>query len=180
MKIVSLITFSVLAATNLMAANFETKLNTNAAVPEFSLRWMNHPTDTQTLWKSADFNDAVYVIEAYFDNCPYCHDNAPLINDLSGDFATDSPQVKFLDVSRDCSESEYRQWIASEQPNHPVLNDCDQAVLGPLHIGGYPTTVILDCKLNPVFRHEGSMNSSELRELREAIDAQVAANCNRG
>jgi hypothetical protein len=50
------------------------------AVTPFELPQMNHDT-VGTLYKSADHKSGVFVVEAYFLNCPYCNDNAENVDD---------------------------------------------------------------------------------------------------
>lgn len=156
-------------------------LSTNVfadVVKDFSLSWENKgPTDPE-VFDSSKFNDAIYVIEAYFLNCPYCNNNAQNVNQLAADVASDS-KVKVLDVSRDCSKGYYKEWIARHEPNHPVLNDCRMSLLGQLHVTSYPTTVILDCKLKPVYRHGGEWSLNDRDQMKGIILNLLNSGCTR-
>src|SRR5687768_8899726 len=84
------------------ATAFEVKKPSLALEP-FELTWMNHE-DPTTIYRSADYPQAVFVLEAYFKNCPYCNDNAPLVDRLKEHYA-DNPNVQILDIGRDCRGS---------------------------------------------------------------------------
>ena len=147
------------------------------AVQPFELRVMNGETVNET-FNSDTYPDGVFVIEAYFNNCPYCHQNAPKINSLAKKFEGEE-SVHVLDVSRDCRQSDYTRWMQRTNPNHSVLNDCNQAVLGQLAIRGFPTTIVLDCNLTEVYRHVGAMTSSDYTTLVAKVEQVVAAGCQR-
>ncbi len=146
------------------------------ALDNFELRWMNNVEDTNAIWKSADHQNSVIVVEAYFKDCPYCNDNAPNVDELAATYQT-NPLVQVIDVGRDCRESDYATWISRHHPNHPVLNDCNTQVLGPLGISGYPTTVILDCHLHEVYRTSGEWGSSTAAAIRNKINQLLQTNC---
>jgi len=141
----------------------------------FELRWMNHE-DPTTTYKSSDHPQAVFVIEAYFRNCPYCNDNAPNVDALR-DHYVGNELVQILDVSSDCSARAYREWISMHNPNHPVLNDCNWEVLGPLNVTAMPTAIILDCNFNELYRSTGTWGSNTVARIRSVIDRQLAAGC---
>lgn len=146
-----------------------------APVLPFELRWMNHE-DRTTTYKSSDHPNGIFVLETYFLNCPYCNDNAPAVDALVEEYA-EQPRVQVLDVSRDCRESDYNTWINRHKPNHPVLNDCSKKVIGPLQVSGYPSTYVVDCKGNIVYRTAGAWNSNTKRAIRAKIDALLLEDC---
>ena len=143
-------------------------------VEPFSLQWMNAP-DQGMSYDSATHEAAIYVVEAYFKNCSTCNDNAPNLNALAAGYANE-PRVQVLDVSRDCRDADYRAWIATHKPNHPVLKDCALKLLSQLEIARYPTTVVLDCNLQPVFRHEGPWTPTVITRVRAVIDRTLRNN----
>ncbi len=157
------------------SVSFGETFNKTVNLSPFNLKWMNHEV-AGTYYRSSDHPNAVFVVEAYFRNCPYCNDNAHNVDALK-DHYSDNDLVQVLDVSSDCSNRDYRDWIAEHNPNHPVLNDCNWEVLGPLGITGMPTAVVLDCNLNELYRTGGTWDSWEIRRLRNVIDRQLAAGC---
>lgn len=146
-----------------------------AAIQPFELRWMNHEDRTMT-YKSSDHPNGVFVLEAYFLNCPYCNDNAPAVDSVAEAYANE-PRVQVLDISRDCREADYSEWIRRHNPNHPVLNDCAKKVIGPLGTRGYPSTYVMDCKGNIVYSTAGAWNSSTKAKIRAKVDELLATDC---
>lgn len=137
------------------------------ALEAFELPIMNGEGIGAT-YKSVDHPNSIMVLEAFFYACPYCHQNAPNINDLAAEFA-DQPRVQVLDVGRDCRSSDYRLWVSETSPNHSVLKDCSRSVLDELGIRGYPTTVVFDCNGDEAYRHVGSMSGGDLAEMKAKV-----------
>ncbi len=145
------------------------------AVEPFSLQQMNGE-NVGAMWNSEEHPNSVLVYEFYFNTCPYCNDNAPIIDRLTTDFGAE-PRVAVLDIGRDCRTSDYRSWINRHNPNHPVLNDCSQT-LGRRHgISLYPTTVIVDCTGKVLFRNEGVLSGSKYTRATEAIQTGLMTTC---
>jgi peroxiredoxin len=161
----------LLISTASLAQQFEAPL----AISPFQLEWMNHET-TGTIYSSANYPSSVFVIEAYFKNCPYCNDNAPNIDALRDHYA-DNDLVQVLDVGRDCRVADYHAWIERHHPNHPVLRDCSQQVLGQLGVRGYPTTYILDCNLNVVARYVGAWDGSTMADVKRQVNQLLDRGC---
>ena len=128
------------------------------------------------VYKSADHPGAVFVFEAYFNRCPYCHENAPIIDELAAAFKDES-RVQVIDLGRDCRDSDYRSWIIRHNPNHPVLKDCNQQLLGPMGVSAFPTTVIYDCRGNEVFRNVGTMDRGVYDRAVASIQAALTQQC---
>lgn len=140
----------------------------------FELPWMN-AAEPGALYKSEP--GKVYVYEAYFNNCPYCHENAPLIEELHKEFLGDD-RVVFLDVGRDCRQADYRSWISRHQPDHAVLMDCGgREVISKLGVSAFPTTVIHDCRGEQVFRNVGTLSRRAISQAHEAI-SEALSGCN--
>lgn len=138
-----------------------------------SLRVMNGlPGET---FSSKDHPYGVFVVEAYFLTCPYCNQNAPMVKDLAAEYEG-TKNVHILDVGTDCRQSDYRQWQSRHNPEHKVLNDCGGRSLlkSKLNVTLYPTTIVVDCIGNEVFRAKGLWNNSKIFQLKEAIDRSVA------
>ncbi len=146
------------------------------AVTPFSLPWMNNTTGASTNYSSTDHPNTVFVVEAYFLNCPYCNDNAPNVDDLSSKYASE-PRVQVLDVGVDRSASQYATWIQRHNPNHPVLMDAKRALIGQLGTSGYPSTYVIDCHYNVVKSTSGLWGSSTENSLMKAIDNALATDC---
>jgi peroxiredoxin len=128
------------------------------AVDAFELQQMNGENIGQ-MYRSVDHEDAVFVFEAYFNLCPYCHENAPLVKRLAEEFK-DEPRVQVIDLGRDCRDSDYRSWISRHQPKHPVLKDCNRVVLSQLNVSAFPTTAVIDCKGRERLRNVGTFGGS--------------------
>lgn len=125
---------------------------TSFGITSFSLPQMNHAVPG-TLYNSADHKDAVFLVEAYFLNCPYCNDNAPNVDALADSFANE-PRVQVLDVGIDRNDSQYKTWIQKHKPNHPVLKDASRTLIRQLGTSGYPSSYLIDC--NGKVRHQTS------------------------
>ena len=145
------------------------------AVSPFELPWMNH-TDSGTIYKSADHVSGIFVVEAYFLNCPYCNDNAENVNELADKYKSDS-RVQVLDVGIDTSDSQYKTWINKHRPNHPVLKDSQRRLISQLGTSGYPSTYVLDCKGNVLTKTSGAWNSQKLNQITNAIEKLLKQDC---
>ena len=145
------------------------------ALEAFDLQRMNGETATER-FVSADKRAAIYIIEAYFYNCPYCHENAPIIEAIATEFK-DNPRIHVLDIGRDCRNSDYSRWIAQHKPGHPVLNDCNKEVINQIGVTGFPTTVAYDCWGRERFKSTGVLNSAKQNQLKELIKQMQMEPC---
>jgi peroxiredoxin len=145
------------------------------AVSSFSLPQMNHATPG-TMYNSADHKDGVFVVEAYFLNCPYCNDNAPNVDDLADAYANE-PRVQVLDVGVDRSDSQYKTWIAKHNPNHPVLKDDKRQLIRQLGTTGYPSSYVVDCQGTVRYKTSGVWNMTKEAGLKSAIDKALSEDC---
>lgn len=141
----------------------------------FQLPWMNHATPG-TVYDTADHKDGVFVIEAYFLNCPYCNQNAPNVDDLADSFANE-PRVQVLDVGIDRKDSQYETWITKHHPNHPVLKDDKQQVISQLGTSGYPSTYIVDCKGAVRQKSTGVWNMQTESSMKQTIIELLKQSC---
>ncbi len=146
------------------------------AVKPFSLPWMNSQL-SGSLYYSADHPKAVFVIEAYYLNCPYCNENAPNVNKLAENYK-DEPLVQVLDIGIDRNDSYYNEWIRRHNPNHTVLKDDKMQVISQLGTTHYPSTYVLDCKGNILFSTSGVWSNSIKAKLINTIDTQLLEDCN--
>jgi len=147
----------------------------SSRVTPFSLPWMNAET-TGTAYSSASHANGIFVVEAYFLGCPYCNDNAPNVNDLTDKYAS-SDRVQVLDVGVDRSDADYEEWIRKHQPNHPVLKDAQRVLIKQLGTTGYPSTYVVDCKGNVVYKTSGVWNSAKKAAIHKAVDTLLAVDC---
>jgi hypothetical protein len=136
------------------------------------LRVMNGEQDE--LFHSKDHPYGVFVVESYFLTCPYCNQNAPAVSQLALEYEAES-RVHVLDVSVDCRESQYRNWISKHRPKYKVLNDCGGRSLlrSQLGISSFPTTVVVDCKGEEVYRTSGLWNAVAAAKVRNAVDSAL-------
>ncbi len=139
------------------------------------MRWMNNQ-DPAAIYRSTNHPNAVFVVEAYFNSCPACNQNASKVDSLREHFDT-REDVQILDVSRDCRMSDYQSWVSRHRPNHPVLNDCNMTLLGRLGTRVYPTTYILDCNLNLITSFVGVWSTDVYNRIINTVDNAVAAGC---
>lgn len=146
-----------------------------ASVLPFSLTQMNGETAGMT-YKSEDHPGAIFVVEAYFKNCPYCNDNAESVNELA-DYFMAQQKVQILDVGIDRSLSDYTWWISRHRPNHPVLKDDAKALIRKLNVSGYPTTTVIDCFGNVAYKTTGAWSSQTVTTLKAVISRLLAEEC---
>lgn len=148
---------------------------TAMAVDPFSLPWMN-ATTANTTYSSSNYPNGIFVVEAYFEACPYCNDNAANVNDLASKYANE-PRVQVLDVGIDRQDSQYQQWISDHTPNHPVLKDADRTLIGQLGTTGYPSTYVLDCTGKVIYSHVGEWDSGDETDVENQINSLLNSTC---
>ncbi|NBT59216.1 TlpA family protein disulfide reductase [bacterium] len=143
------------------------------SVQHFQLPWMNAQNETAVSYNSQDYLDAVWVIETYFLDCPYCNDNAPRVDALKNHFQNDE-RVQILDVGIDKDDASYTEWIRRHRPNHPVLKDGTRKLVKQLGTSVYPSTYVLDKKLNVVYKSAGTWSSKVEAQIKEAVEKAIA------
>ncbi len=146
-----------------------------AAIRPFSLLWMNHPTPN-TMYKSVDYPNSIFVIESFFNSCPPCNLNAPQVELLAEQYEHE-PRVRFLDIGIDRKKSDYQSWISKHHPNHPVLMDGDTLLNLQLGTQAYPSSYVVDCKGNVVAQTLGTWDDKAIATLRFAINDQLTHDC---
>lgn len=139
-----------------------------SAIRPFELPFMNAHIPGTT-FNSANFPDTVLVIEAYFQGCHYCNDNADAVNRLAQSYFNNL-KVKVLDIGIDQDDSQYKAWIRDHNPNHPVLKDAKREVVGQLGASGYPSTYVLNTKREVVHSSDGTWEDQTERDIRQAIE----------
>ena len=118
----------------------------------------------------------VRVIEAYFNNCPYCHDNAPQVDALAEMFHVEQ-RVEVLDVGVDRKQSDYDAWIKKHRPNHLVLKDDGRKLIGYLGTKSYPSTYVMDCEGIVTYRTSGVWSSGTKKKIVEAVAEALKKEC---
>jgi peroxiredoxin len=120
------------------------------------------------MFDSSQHANKVLVIEAYFNDCPYCHQNAPKVDALAEEFAGED-RVIFLDVGVDRKDSQYEAWIQKHKPNHPVLKDASRKLISQLGTKSFPSTYVIDCSGNVIFSTSGVWSFSVVERLANKI-----------
>lgn len=103
------------------------------------------------------------LLEFYFNGCPACNENAQNVARL----AREAAGACVVEVSIDCDEWKYQEWIRKHKPRWPVLNDCDGAIAGTARASRYPTTVILDPDYKEAMRSVGVWSERTYRRIAE-------------
>lgn len=127
-------------------------------------------------YKMTNHPEGIFVVEAYFLNCPYCNQNAPEVNSVASMFADDS-RVQVLDVGVDRDDSSYATWIKKHNPNHPVLKDSSRKLIQQLGTSGYPSTYVINCKGKIVESTEGAWGDEEREAIVSAVKRLQAEGC---
>ena len=149
-----------------------------ASAASFDLTQMNvQPTAS---YKLGGTDNKVYIVETYFNACPFCNDNAPSVNELNLEFA-DTPSIALVALSRDTRPADFRSWISRHQPNHPVLKDGDRSsgaqFLDSYRVDGFPTTFILDCNLEVLYRDVGRWDRTAYETIKAKALAATERTC---
>lgn len=169
------LTLCVLLALNLAAHAEEVPVFPWGNLLPFSLPWMNAPK-AGTVFESTAHPAGIFVVEAYFNTCPYCNTNAPNVDSLVEKYSNE-PRVQVVDVGIDPKESDYSSWISKHKPNHPVLKDNTRKLIGKLGTTGYPSTYVIDCRGNVVKKTSGEWDSGMRQEIMSAIDSLLKQEC---
>jgi peroxiredoxin len=140
----------------------------------FEEAWLNGAQDAT--YKTSDHPDGVFVLEFYANFCGACNENADNVNALSAQYKTQS-RVQVLDMSLDTDPGEQQAWINNHNPNHPVLNDGQRTVWSQLNESYIPTTVIMDCKGNVVWKNTGVWGDDEKATIKQNLDALLGQSC---
>lgn len=143
----------------------------------FQLPQMNHATPG-TMYDSAARKGSVFLIEAYFDGCHYCNENAPNVDDMAQSFANE-PRVQVLDIGIDRMDSQYKNWISKHKPNHPVLKDDKRQVIRQLGTQGYPSTYVVDCRGKVLYSGSGVWDMSSEAQMKDKISNALKDTCSK-
>jgi len=146
------------------------------AVNPFSLPWVNGPA-RDSVYHTADHADGIFILEAFQNFCPHCHNNAPAVDALYTKYK-DQARVQVLDLDLDTDQSEVTAWIDQYHPAYPVIQDSSREVWNQLGgDGGIPMTVVMDCKGNIKYTTEGEWDDGAKADIAKAIDALLATPC---
>jgi peroxiredoxin len=156
-----------------VAATFLATPAAKAAGLQFELPWMN-ADQAGTTYKTSDYPNAVYVIEAYFLDCPYCNENAPNVHELADEYSFDL-RVQVIDLGIDSRDEQYAEWIRRHEPNHPVLKDVGRKITRQLGARAYPTVFVVDGTGKTVYKHEGTWDEATKAAVRSKIQAALQA-----
>lgn len=146
-----------------------------ATISPFNLPWVNNPA-RDTIYKTTDHADGVYVLEFFANFCGACNENAANVDELATAYG-DQARVQVLDMGLDSSDREIASWIARHQPNHPVLKDTGRGVWGQVGSQYIPTVVITDCHGAEKFRFVGVWDAGTKATIHSTIDALLAQPC---
>ncbi len=120
--------------------------------------------------------NGITVVEMYFNTCVYCNQNAERVNKLA-EFYEPVRRVQVLDVGIDKNDSDYSSWIAKHQPNHPVLKDAQRNVAKALGTTSYPSTYVLDCNGEVLYKSVGAWTKKIEDKVYDAIDRGFGIQC---
>jgi len=120
--------------------------------------------------------NAVTVVEAYFNTCPYCNYNAPNVDELADEYRSND-RVQVLDVGIDRKDSDYQSWINKHKPNHPVLKDSSRILINQLGTKSYPSTYVIGCDGQVLMKTSGQWSQSTKRKIRDAVEAALKVDC---
>jgi hypothetical protein len=145
-----------------------------STISPFNLPWVNNPA-RDTIYKTTDHADGVYVLEFFANFCGACNENAENVDEMAADYA-DQARVQVLDMSLDTSDREIATWISHHQPNHPVLKGARTA-WGQVGSQYIPTMLVTDCHGVEKFRYTGVWDSATKATIKAKIDALLAETC---
>lgn len=136
-------------------------------MPDFSLEDMNNGKEH---YVSTDHEGAAFLIEWYFQSCPACNQNARNVNKLKDEFKG-NPKVQIIEISIDCQDSQYRQWISRHGIKGPVLNGCDRDELtDAMNVSRFPTTIIYAPNKREAMRGQGVWSGSTYNRIKRYLE----------
>ena len=154
---------------------FSAAANAAASIPMYEFPLKNGES-RDDLYKMSEHKNSVFVFEAYRLSCGYCNENAPVVDALVNEYAA-NPRVQVLDLGLDTNDSEYAEWVARHNPNHPVIQDTGRRVYNALRTeNGVPQVFIVNCKGEMVGNHVGTW-SGYGKKIRGLIDRALQTTC---
>ena len=137
---------------------------------------MNSPAH-DAVFKMTDHPNGVTVFEAYSITCTYCNQNAPAVDALATEYKADA-RVTVLDLGLDSSPRDYQRWIATHNPNHPVVKDTNHTVFNALKQDeAIPQTFVVACDGTLVAATLGAWGDQELQTLKDGIAKAEQVTC---
>ncbi len=133
--------------------------------PDFVLRDMKNGGN----FNSADHEDSAYVIEFYFNTCPACNQNAENVKRLQEEFSS-NPKVQIIEVSIDCEDNQYRNWIEKHSPLGPVLNGCGAELINDLNVSRFPTTYVFSPSKREAMRGMGVWSNQTYSRIKAYLN----------
>ena len=127
---------------------------------------------TQTQYNSEDHKGGVFVVEAFFYGCHYCHANSNNVHELAEQYRGND-KVQVMDVGIDRRDDYYAAWVRQHGCTHPVLKDDRKELIGKLGTHSYPSTYVVNCRGELVAETSGVWDSGIKRRLRSAVDKAV-------
>ncbi len=139
--------------------------------------WMNSPA-RDAVYRLSDHPQGVFVFEGYSINCVWCNRNAVQVDALATDYASE-PRVQVIDLGLDKNDRDYRNWIQTHNPNHPVVKDVNKAVWNSLaRASSIPQTFVVACDGTLVGQTLGYWGDEEKNVLKDAIAKALETTCN--
>jgi hypothetical protein len=128
------------------------------------------------IYKMSEHKNGVFVFEALRLSCGYCNENAPAVDRLATEYAS-NPRVQVLDLSLDTLDYDISEWINRHHPNHPVIQDTGRRVYNALKVtNGVPQVFVVDCKGMMVGGHVGTWGGAE-RHIRSLVELALKTTC---
>ncbi len=145
-----------------------------ATIPMYDFPLKN--SDSRDIYKMSEHKNGVFVFETYRLSCGYCNENAPKVDALATEYAS-NPRVQVLDLGLDTNDAEFAEWIDRHHPNHPVVQDTGRRVYNALRTtNGVPQVFVVDCKGEMVGNHVGTWDGSE-GKIRGLVEQALKTTC---
>ena len=145
-----------------------------ASIPMYEFPLKN--SDSRDVYKMSEHQNGVFVFEAYRLSCGYCNENAPAVDALATQYAS-NPRVQVLDLGLDTNDADYAEWIARHEPNHPVVQDTGRRVYNALRTSsGVPQVFVVNCKGEMVGNHVGTWDGAA-GKIRGYVERALQTTC---
>ena len=149
MRIWSSIILVIIIAGLCSATTFAAAERTAEQLPEFELPVPSEENDRTYLgldsssatFSVADIDADIVLIELFSMYCPFCQEEAPLINELyelMNDLPESGPSVKIIGIGASNSEFEVNHFRTTYKVDFPMFPDQDMAIYKALSGAGTP------------------------------------------
>lgn len=136
--------------------------------PDFTLPLMNG-TDEQL--RLADFKGQVVLLNFWASNCPPCHDEAPLLQDVWTKLQTQDQEVVLIGINiYDLGEEEANAFLQTYGITYPNVRATDSTVAISYGTTGQPETFLIDTQGDVVARWQGELRDENVRGLLANMD----------